>query len=472
LKRVLSDEQEVDIARRYRAGETTGDIARALGRPTSTIAKALRRRGVKLRSVRQSRIFTVEREREVVRRYRQGVGAPTVARELGLNTSTVEALIKRRGILRPMNAYRGVPRPSRRKFTEYEEREIVRLYRRGFGTAEIGSRLGYGGNSRHSTVIRLLKRRGIQRRSVVEAQGGCPDRLFERVSALYAAGTPCREIARELGGEYSPDSVRSLLRRHGVNLRQGGEATRGQHRTGVLILSRAQQRAAVSQYLRGRSATEIAQRLGVNFTTIYRVLDAARVPRHNRLELGRPQEFAEIADLYTRKVLTIPQLARRFNTSPMILRSAFVRRRIPLYGYSEAQRVKSRQGFRPRIVSPPKRNTRIELRLQDALREVRIPFSPSAYVSHPALSNGGKEFDLALPNYVLVEIDGDWKRNPRHPAAASAQSVMAREAVAFAAMEKDGYKVLRFWGSDINKRISWVMERIRDELRSRGWVAS
>ncbi len=413
----------------------------------------------------------VEREKQIIKRYRQGVGSPAIARELGLKTSTVEALIGRRGILRPLGSYRGVPRPSRRKFSESEEQEIVRLYKSGFGTSEIGSRLGYAGSSRSSTVNRLLARRGVPRRTVVEAQGGCPDRLAERATVLYGSGRSCGEIAIEFGGKYSADAVRNLLRRHGVSFRHGGDANRGRHKTGIFSLSAAQQRAAIRRYRNGKSATEIAVGLRVSFGTIYEVLKAHGVPLHKRLDVERPEDFARIVDLYTRRALTLPQLAARFDTTPMMIRGAFRRRHVLLYGNSEAQRIRSRQGFRPRFVSPPKRNTRIEVALQNVLRELGVPFSASAFVNHSALENGGKEFDLALPHYVLIEVDGDWKNNPRHPASAAAQLVMKREAVAFSTMEKDGYKVLRFWGRDINKRPMWVTGQIIEELTRRGWKA-
>lgn len=457
LRSKLGVAQRADLVRRYHAGESATDLARKIGLSPSTVSKTLRRLGVALRSPRAARVITTEREKQIIGRYRAGVGSPTVARELGLRVSTVEALIQRRGILRPLGAYKGVPRPSRRRFSESQEDEMIRLYRSGVGTAEIGARYGYTGNSRHSTVNRILARRGIPRRGVAEAQGGCPDSLFERVRKQYLAGQSCKEIAASLRGRYSADAVRGLLRRHGITLRQGADATRGRHRTGTLVLSKRQQLAAIARYKRGEPATDIASRMHIHYSTIYHLLRDQAVPLHRRLEIGRPESFAEAVRLYSTRRMTIPQIAAHLRVTAEALRGSFRRRGVHTYGGSEARRVLSSQGFRPTLVSPPKRNTKIELRLQNALRERGIPFTRAGFVSHPALRNGGKEFDLVLPHYVLVEVDGEWKRDPKHPGYRAARQVMREEAASFRAMKLDGYTVLRFWGRDIEARLASVV---------------
>jgi len=85
---------------------------------------------------------------------------------------------------------------------------------------------------------------------------------------------------------------------------------------------------------------------------------------------------------------------------------------------------------------------------------------------------GGKfVVDVLIPSSaIIIQWDGDfWHANPRVYSGdlyAIQATNKKRDKACNAYLEKCGYKVLRFWESDVHSRPSWVASRVRSTLAS------
>ena len=85
-----------EVCRRYEAGESSRELAESFGVHSSTIHDILKRHGVKIRSVSQTRGgLTDEQEAEVCRRYKAGGTTTMLARVFGVSAATIHKLIRR-----------------------------------------------------------------------------------------------------------------------------------------------------------------------------------------------------------------------------------------------------------------------------------------------------------------------------------------------------------------------------------------
>ncbi len=110
-------------------------------------------------------------------------------------------------------------------------------------------------------------------------------------------------------------------------------------------------------------------------------------------------------------------------------------------------------GLRPRTYRARrlrKEATDAEQKLWQALRELKAPVKVRR--QHPI---GSHIVDFAIPSRNLViEIDGG-----QHATATEADARRTR------VLEERGYRVIRFWNSDVLSNLEGVVEIIRRELR-------
>jgi DNA-binding CsgD family transcriptional regulator len=114
-----------EIARRYRAGETLDMIAAMTGLNPSTVKYRLRRAGVALRRTGkapgQGRLDLPVAE--IIRRYRAGQSTHAIGRALGVSADTIHGRVVEAGVARRPPGTRGVkaagkrPKPAGRKGT-------------------------------------------------------------------------------------------------------------------------------------------------------------------------------------------------------------------------------------------------------------------------------------------------------------------------------------------------------------------
>lgn len=131
-------------------------IAKKLGLGTSTVYRALRAKGIDpaaapARPKRDPRRkHTIEQEQEICRRYAAGESLASVAKDFDCDWNTIKAVVLRNG---------GEMRPAGGRFretTDDEVAEIVRRYNAGESQADIAFSLG----TSQVWVSRLLRMRG------------------------------------------------------------------------------------------------------------------------------------------------------------------------------------------------------------------------------------------------------------------------------------------------------------------------
>ncbi len=124
----------------------------------------------------------------ICRRYLEGAGAPTIAKELGRSLSLVNGALKRRGIpMRPVGRQPGMPRLERRIATDVLE-PLVSRYLGGESAKAIERSTGIS----KSVLIAELRRRGHEIRLQKIS-------LPVDVVDLYQSGKSASQISREIG---------------------------------------------------------------------------------------------------------------------------------------------------------------------------------------------------------------------------------------------------------------------------------
>jgi DNA-binding CsgD family transcriptional regulator len=204
----LSENQENETCRRYKAGETAKSIAQELGVSEATILKALDRHSVprNFRGVYESakrptlRVLSETEEVEVCRRYEAGESGPVIAKALGIGEKTVDNVLKRGGVIRR-------PAVASERLYPEAEADVCRRYLAGEMPKTISAETGVG----LSTISFVLKRNGIQPQHKIRYTPEQESQAFER----YLAGDKIADISRVLG--LSPGGVYQILRRRGAD---------------------------------------------------------------------------------------------------------------------------------------------------------------------------------------------------------------------------------------------------------------
>lgn len=205
---ILTTQQDAEVSRRYREGETSKSIARDFGVSMTTILKVLDRCGVPRndRAVYPSakrlalRVLSAPQEVEVCRRYEAGESIPTLAKALGVGGGAIDGALKRNGVQRR-------PGVAGQPLTPDQEREVCERYQAGQNTKAISEATGVGAG----TIWHVLVRNGVERhREPVRYSSEQKAEAIER----YNRGERVREIDTTLG--ISPTSLYKILREQGM----------------------------------------------------------------------------------------------------------------------------------------------------------------------------------------------------------------------------------------------------------------
>src|SRR5947209_1873680 len=163
--RVPRETEDAMIAA-YLDGATQEEVAAQFGCSRDTCIRVLQRRGIKARSISEAmtasdkvRRTPKELEDAMVAAYLAGATLEQAAAQFGYSATACQTALKRRGITpRTLSEASRIPR-------EHED-IIIELYLAGVTLEEAAARFGYS----PGTVINVLKRRAITRRSLSEAQ--------------------------------------------------------------------------------------------------------------------------------------------------------------------------------------------------------------------------------------------------------------------------------------------------------------
>lgn len=156
-KRKISPDDENDICKSYRKGVLTKELARKYDVSRITILNVLKRNKIAIKAIfPKNNNFKVTKEDEchICDEYVEGLSSVKLSNKYNLNPSTIIAILKRRGVQ---------IRQSRKShiFSTEEEKKICKEYEGGLSTYQLAKKY----DSNHVTIYNILKRRGVSLRS-------------------------------------------------------------------------------------------------------------------------------------------------------------------------------------------------------------------------------------------------------------------------------------------------------------------
>lgn len=180
-----------------------------------------------------------------------------------------------------------------RRFTDQQEKEIVREYRAGSTASEIGERR----NASCETILSILKRRNVRRR-----RPGPPKKINSQqrrqIAKRYQSGSTLQEIGVQYG--IGGTTVANTLDDANVSRRPPGRKASGNKRPGrPRKLTEQQEREIVRDYRAGEPIAELAEKTGCHRSTVCRILDRHHISRERyagyREDARRPAYFSRSA---------------------------------------------------------------------------------------------------------------------------------------------------------------------------------
>ncbi|MBW3545403.1 MAG: DUF559 domain-containing protein [Bacteroidetes bacterium] len=150
-----------------------------------------------------------------------------------------------------------------------------------------------------------------------------------------------------------------------------------------------------------------------------------------------------------------------FNGLTKLLRPLMPKRRKHLKGRPKSKLSKPTKPFK--AYRKQQKETKPERNFRDVLNEVNIPFKAQHNVK-------GFLFDFYIPDEnLLIEVDGDyWHGNPeKFPDPSSMQRKnRRRDRLKTKVAREQGYRVVRFWESDINANPSDVKSQLLEQFKN------
>ena len=211
MGRKLTDEQEQEIVRRYLAGESGYRLGETLGVTANTVGRFLKRNGIATRSIKEAKGgLTDEKESEACALYQEGQTFNFLAEMFGINRSTVRSILRRNGI-----TIRTVTE-SRCGLTYELEAEVGRRYLAGENTTQLGAAFGVT----PTCISAVLKRNGAATRSPQETMGGLNIDQEAEVCNRYLDGENTVQLGEAFG--VTSSTIGRILKRNGIERREAG----------------------------------------------------------------------------------------------------------------------------------------------------------------------------------------------------------------------------------------------------------
>lgn len=245
----LTPKQESEVVQKYQSGANSYELASEYKVTPSTIIRALKRRGV---SIRTNRSLSDGQELEVVQKYLVGKSTIQLGKEYKVNHRTIWDILTRRGVqLRTISqANGGLPVEL--------ELDVVHSYQSGDSATKLASKYGVD----RGTLLNTLRRHGIEVR-----HRGLPVELEPEVIKKYLSGTTILQLSKEY--DVDEQTLSRVITRNGFQVRSSKFSR---------VLSDEQEQEAIQKYQAGMSSPRIGSEYGVNYLTIINLLNRHGVP--------------------------------------------------------------------------------------------------------------------------------------------------------------------------------------------------
>lgn len=257
----LSERDELGIVEWYERGESTRRVGRRFGVSKTTVRKVLKRMGVQARGKDEPWKLMKAEQDEVIRRYLNGEGSTTIARDYPINSSTICSLMKREGFLRTVSEDERLHR----------EQESVERYLNGERVRAIAKDLLVS----RKAVERYIRKAGIpfRRKRLAEAQR-------EEIVRRYLIGETTESIANCMS--VSRSAILRTLRLKNIPIRGG-----------AVDFSEAEKEEIARLYRSGKSTNYLGKRLYVSGASIAKVLKEMGTPLRNQSDASRKYSLDE-----------------------------------------------------------------------------------------------------------------------------------------------------------------------------------
>lgn len=197
-KPYFTPDQDAEIARRYKAGETLQQIADSHGVSHVPVLAALRRQGIERRKVADyTWQDTPEARAEIVRLWHEDASVKNIARKVRTRDKNVSRVLREAGIEARLGG-------QHHRFTREQVAVLAEEFRAGASLTRLAEK--HGGNP--VTVRNALRRAGIDT-DRKHPEFWTPERI-QWLREQYEGGRTLRSIAGEIG--YSAVAVGRRLR--------------------------------------------------------------------------------------------------------------------------------------------------------------------------------------------------------------------------------------------------------------------
>lgn len=176
--KLLTVEQELELIEEYKLGKSYKKLAKQFNIGSTTARSIVHRHGIETRISygKHRRLLTPEQESEIAELYLSGKNAPEIALIFNVTHQIIVDTVNRKGIeMRKPGGYR--------KLTDEQESEICIKYKNGCSLAYLGCLYDIHATS----ILGILERHGISRRQTKEIQHYVNDSFFDDLSSEYPA---------------------------------------------------------------------------------------------------------------------------------------------------------------------------------------------------------------------------------------------------------------------------------------------
>ena len=317
--RRFDDEQEKEICRLYKDGEGAPEIARRYDCYPQAIYNALKRNGIERRD---SRKFNSKETKAIIKRYVAGESANQIAHELRTHATLILNLLNRNGI-----ETRGIKEAAAIKplpLSEDQKKKAGQYYLEGKGIKQIAKSIGCGEKLARRAVLQC----GIEIRGRGKTHIKFSEKEAKEIRDQYLKGVSRKRLTQVF--DASHNAITYALLRTDTQLRTLSEAQGG--------LSPVGEAELLERFDDGELTTALASDFGINLSTVNNILS-----RNNRADINRERrggvssrDESEVCRLYKSGKST-GEIADQFQVSPASVIRALERNEVARRSGSEAK---------------------------------------------------------------------------------------------------------------------------------------
>ena len=204
----LNEKQEQEIVNHYQSWASLAQLAEMYNVSTFTIKRTLKNYGAYVKSPAGSNLITwkitKKDEREIIKLYQQGLSLRKIAEKFDVIDETIASALKRNNVrIRSKTAHIV-------KINKKQHKEIINLYNQGLSSLKIAKMF----NVSPAIILSVLKKNNIERRNPGHYQIKIDQEKKEIIIRLYQEGNSLKKIAGVVN--LGKTSIEKFLKKHNL----------------------------------------------------------------------------------------------------------------------------------------------------------------------------------------------------------------------------------------------------------------